>query len=350
MTVFMDCIEWLAEARCLPDTTAIWVYPLAWEYDQPETNGSSDYTSANFIAAIKLCSRHVLVCAQAEGADPTSLGCQKDLAYAYFEKKPSDLVANTGAISFSEPFATGSFEYGAFPIEFAEQLFHLNLEQLCQMEEEEKRNGPEEEDVYVYLRVLLDKCDVKFEQRLHTKTAGCLLRGFSSHLCMTEAVKDELESTLRHSSWESCHQGPEGETAVHMAAGTGNHAALQILLRHRPQDVNAQDLDGETPLHYAAFSGRSEAISLLLANGADPSIESYFVEQPRHVAEQCPAYFLHTQHDQAETRKETIYSTIEDQLTEHNQGSRIAPSARSCSSRGGQANVSSNGESRRCCW
>ena len=59
-----------------------------------------------------------------------------------------------------------------------------------------------------------------------------------------------------------------GQSPLHMAAGRGQLAIIQVLLRQRAA-VNSPDARGETPLCYALRSGRTNTISVLRAAGGN---------------------------------------------------------------------------------
>jgi len=58
----------------------------------------------------------------------------------------------------------------------------------------------------------------------------------------------------------------DGQTALHLAAGGGHVALLEVLLKSRA-DVNARDRSGNTPLHEAFARGHFEAAELIHAHG-----------------------------------------------------------------------------------
>lgn len=60
----------------------------------------------------------------------------------------------------------------------------------------------------------------------------------------------------------SMAQGEEGATALHLAACTGNTAALKLLL-DSGADTEAVDQRGKTAVHWAALQGRMESLKIL---------------------------------------------------------------------------------------
>ena len=72
-----------------------------------------------------------------------------------------------------------------------------------------------------------------------------------------------------------------GETALMMAARTGNLDAVKMLLDHGA-DVNAKEtLRGTGALMWAAEQGHVEIIELLIAKGADVKAQSSTIVPPR---------------------------------------------------------------------
>jgi acetoin utilization deacetylase AcuC-like enzyme len=74
----------------------------------------------------------------------------------------------------------------------------------------------------------------------------------------------------------------EGYTALHWAAGCGNHVVLDYLCG-LGANVNAQSQTGETPLHRAARMSHGECIKRLLKQGASAKIANRVGERPADV-------------------------------------------------------------------
>jgi cytohesin len=100
--------------------------------------------------------------------------------------------------------------------------------------------------------------------------------------------KDEVERLLRADKTLIKAADPDGRTALHWAAYTGQKAVAELLLakgaKLDPQATNScWGLTG-TPLHYAAYTGRKEVAELLLAHGADVNARDDCEQTPLHVA------------------------------------------------------------------
>src|SRR4051812_6150498 len=63
-----------------------------------------------------------------------------------------------------------------------------------------------------------------------------------------------------------------------------NPDALRAALAAHPQSVNEVDLDGNTALHIAAITGNTEIIDILLANHANPNAKNARGETPLQLA------------------------------------------------------------------
>jgi len=63
-------------------------------------------------------------------------------------------------------------------------------------------------------------------------------------------------------------QGPNAETALHIAARSGNQAVLQLLIDRGVNNLEQQNDDLQTPLHVAVAEGNYSAVRFLLEKGA----------------------------------------------------------------------------------
>jgi len=75
-----------------------------------------------------------------------------------------------------------------------------------------------------------------------------------------------------------------GETALHLAAYSGNLLLLEQLL-DRGAPINAVNSEGEAALAYAARKGQAAAVRLLLRRGADERIKDQYGEVAEEYAE-----------------------------------------------------------------
>jgi ankyrin repeat protein len=79
----------------------------------------------------------------------------------------------------------------------------------------------------------------------------------------------------------------DGSTALHNAAAGGFLEMVQLLLeKSTATAVNALDEDNETPLHTAARGGHVEVVKLLLERGADASIKNASGNTPAEEADE----------------------------------------------------------------
>lgn len=289
-------IEWLAEARRLPDTATFWVFPFSLDFYASTTlitpSGEADMDEVwlnSFRGAHSYA--YIVDCAE----DVNRAGPMLDMVEALRSRKCTDIVTDTGVISLSLPFANGSWEYGAFPPCVATHFVRLRVQDASydtrHWKDELVARLPEGSDERA-----------RFEQRMRSKAAGPALLDAATfgRVTRTIATSDAGLGISLHEIEELCPgladlssqllRGSLGETALHVAASVGQLGAMEWLLDHRA-DPNAVDQDGESPLHHAAFAAQPGAARLLLARGASPLLESYSMETPLDVAMQRPARF-----------------------------------------------------------
>jgi len=65
-----------------------------------------------------------------------------------------------------------------------------------------------------------------------------------------------------------------GNTALHLAAGAGHRAIIELLLKQKGINIDAKNNQGDTPLHKAAWRSEIDAIKLLLQAGAKQDIKN----------------------------------------------------------------------------
>ncbi|XP_049887933.1 histone-lysine N-methyltransferase EHMT1 isoform X2 [Pectinophora gossypiella] len=86
------------------------------------------------------------------------------------------------------------------------------------------------------------------------------------------ASDEDLLKVIRYLVAAGCDvniPGPDGMTALHMAAQHGGAAVCGILLSSGSAQVDPRDQGGWTPLVWAAENSHHDTVRLLLANGAD---------------------------------------------------------------------------------
>jgi ankyrin repeat protein len=99
---------------------------------------------------------------------------------------------------------------------------------------------------------------------------------------------DEIKRLLRVDKTLVMAADPDGQTALHWAAYTGQKAVAELLLAKGAKvdqhaTNNCRGRTG-TPLHYAAWGGSKEVAELLLAHGADVSAHDDHEQTPLHEA------------------------------------------------------------------
>jgi len=77
-----------------------------------------------------------------------------------------------------------------------------------------------------------------------------------------------------------------GVSALHYAAGEGDHVVVTLLLE-KGADVNGKTLSGFSPLHDAAAGGHTATVKILLDKGADVNVKTRDETTPLHGACEC---------------------------------------------------------------
>jgi ankyrin repeat protein len=75
------------------------------------------------------------------------------------------------------------------------------------------------------------------------------------------------------------YRTPDGDRLIHIAAGRGDLATVELLLA-AGEDVNSIGDMGLTPAHYAAGSQHRELLDLLFERGADATSVDEFGQTP----------------------------------------------------------------------
>ncbi|CAB9512921.1 Ankyrin Repeat Protein [Seminavis robusta] len=268
---FMDGIEWLAEARRMPDTTPFLIYPLTMNV----ATRKEYYDSTVWEHCMRASEAAVVHTGNLNRAGPLL-----DIHNAVSQNKSIDLVCATGTLALVRPFAAGSWEFGRFDVASALKYVDINV-----------FKAQSHEKSYHDRFMSIGKVGLsKLNRKLRSAGAGPVLRDAAFNNDTTR-----VENVFRQCPWLSMQsarlQGPLGETPLHIAASTDSIQVLEMLLQ-KSADVNAMDFDGETPLHLAALAGKTRSARILLDAGADPMQESFFSETPLEVALQKPAFFL----------------------------------------------------------
>lgn len=77
----------------------------------------------------------------------------------------------------------------------------------------------------------------------------------------------------------------QGNTPLHLAAGTGHTKSIEVLLNCRFVNVNAINSDGDTPLHIACRMNRLESVKSLVAHEkTDVNAQNISGNSPIHLA------------------------------------------------------------------
>lgn len=109
--------------------------------------------------------------------------------------------------------------------------------------------------------------------------------------CLLEADADPNIPLVQTVEWQGLpnspipfHRGRVGDTPLHLAAGIGEVALVDVLLADPRTDIDLQNERGQTPLHIAAAEGHLSIAEALIAAGADVSLQTLDGLTPRELA------------------------------------------------------------------
>lgn len=95
------------------------------------------------------------------------------------------------------------------------------------------------------------------------------------------------KSTLQNQPHPRSKSSVPNQSALHLAAASGNIECVRALLTHNA-DINATDALGRTPLHACAAAGYTTdhvaVVQLLIENGANPTLKDQTGMGPLHIA------------------------------------------------------------------
>ncbi|CAE8597307.1 unnamed protein product [Polarella glacialis] len=284
MSELAAALEWFAEASRLQDNAVLFFTPLCinvcnQKRDNPDWARSIRNLLQNGEGLLS-----VLPQTEEQIARSNRL---EQLHLCFQEGKQIYLGCSHGVLACTSPFQDGIWEFGHFHAQLAQTLLQSSWSQArC-------ANDSVRERVHQLISQSRGGYD-GFEARLMRVAGGPVLRDAALR-GGSEAVKVIYSIAGRQGFLinSAVLKGSLGETAVHIAAASGNLLALRALLDCRA-DPNAEDHIRETPMHYAAMTGMLGSIQLLLKYGAEPTAESAFAEDALFVAQQNPARFLGT--------------------------------------------------------
>jgi len=105
------------------------------------------------------------------------------------------------------------------------------------------------------------------------------------HIAAGTKDTTKLSCLLAEQQCDPNAQNKKGDTPLHIAARENNTAALSQLLDHKQCDPNAQSKEGDTPLHIAARENNTAALSQLLDHKqCDPNAQNKEGDTPLHIA------------------------------------------------------------------
>eukprot|EP00521_Asterionellopsis_glacialis_P018789 CAMPEP_0195317478 /NCGR_PEP_ID=MMETSP0708-20121125/4270_1 /TAXON_ID=33640 /ORGANISM="Asterionellopsis glacialis, Strain CCMP134" /LENGTH=215 /DNA_ID=CAMNT_0040383181 /DNA_START=47 /DNA_END=690 /DNA_ORIENTATION=- len=114
---FMAGIEWLVEARQMPDTAPLLIYPLNFNLRTDEY-----YDGDVWKDNMEACESAVYA------GNILRMGPLLDLQNSISTRKSVDFMCRTGVKAFVRPFATsGSWEFGQFDVDTAHRFVHCDI-------------------------------------------------------------------------------------------------------------------------------------------------------------------------------------------------------------------------------
>lgn len=88
-----------------------------------------------------------------------------------------------------------------------------------------------------------------------------------------DELSAQLDAAGRNAALIAAVRDEAGSTALHMAAGNGHAACVQLLLQcWPPAAIDAANDAGNTPLHWAALNGHAAVVRLLCDAGANVEV------------------------------------------------------------------------------
>ncbi|CAG5035106.1 unnamed protein product [Parnassius apollo] len=139
-------------------------------------------------------------------------------------------------------------------------------------DEAKKDDGPKEEAIEVEKENDQNE-DKKDEGGNETKEEEQKNETKDLKVSVVNTSNDDLMKVIRYLVAAGCDvnlPGPDGMSALHIAAQFGGSAVCKLLLDEGHALVDARDVGGWTPLVWAAENSYSDVVRVLLERGADP--------------------------------------------------------------------------------
>ncbi|XP_039765470.1 histone-lysine N-methyltransferase EHMT2 isoform X2 [Pararge aegeria] len=157
----------------------------------------------------------------------------------------------------------------------------IDPEDIVKKEREDIEDEATKEDTNNQKEDITETENIVVKQECETDIADDLIKDDKSDLRDEEQLDDlsktsdeDLVKVIKYLVAVGCDvdkQGPEGMTALHLAAHHGSAAVCSLLLQCGGAQVDARDQGGWTPLVRAAENKHQEVVKLLLDHGADPA-------------------------------------------------------------------------------